>query len=138
MPKFKTPIWFATLLLFAIGSPHGAAADGTWSNPAAVVTAALTSSNGSSNLTWAGSAFAVGQEIRLTATVPGGFSANANYFVVYASGTSLRLATAPGGPAITATSTLSNGTAQAYQSWQTRADWTGGVANGTDAVATFV
>jgi len=127
-----------SVILLFLFSTAAVATDGTWSNPAAVTTSALASTSGSTNLTWSGSAFSVGREVRLTTTVPGSFSANTNYFVVYASGTTIRLATTSSGTAISATSTISNGTAQAYQSWQTATNWTSSaIASGTDAIATF-
>ncbi|MGC3989541.1 MAG: hypothetical protein QM796_07670 [Chthoniobacteraceae bacterium] len=127
-----------SIILLLLLSTAAFATDGTWSNPVAVTTSTLTSTGGSTNLTWSGSSFSVGRELRLTTTVPGGFTANTNYFVVYASGTTIRLATTAGGTAISATSTISNGTAQAYQSWQTASNWTSSaIASGTDAIATF-
>jgi autotransporter-associated beta strand protein len=124
--------------IIAISGALAHAANGTWADPVAIYTSALTSTVLSPNLTWSGSAFAVGQEVRFANTVPNGFTANTNYFVVYANGATIRLAAAAGGTAITATSAISNGTAQAYQSWQTAANWSSSaIADGTDAVATF-
>lgn len=126
------------LLSLLLSGVFAAGADGTWSNPAAVTTATLSSTSGSADLTWSGSAFAVGQQLRLTGTVPGGFNANTNYFVVAASGSTIQLSRTWGGAAVSATSSITNGTAQAYQSWQTTANWSAGVpADGVDAVATF-
>jgi autotransporter-associated beta strand protein len=122
----------------ALTTTHVTAADGTWANPVAQNTTTLTSTNGSADLTWEGSAFAVGQMVRLGATVPGGFTANTNYFVVSASGTTIQLATTSGGSAISATSSIANGIGQMFQSWQVATNWNSStIAGGVDAIATF-
>jgi hypothetical protein len=127
----------AALFLLSVNAAATTLGD-SWANPAALSTVTLASTQGSTNLVWPGSAFSAGQEVRLTTTVPGGFTANTNYFIVYASGTTIRLAVTFGGTSIAATSSITNGTAEAFQSWQTAANWSSStVANGTDAVATF-
>jgi autotransporter-associated beta strand protein len=114
--------------------------DGTWSNTAGTITSAISSTSGSPNLTWAGQTFVVGEHLKLNAPVPGGFTAGTIYTVVAISngGSTFQLALQPGGTAITATSTISNGVGQRVQKWSVATNWSGGtLPGGPNATATF-
>ncbi|OIN61056.1 hypothetical protein BLX24_02995 [Arsenicibacter rosenii] len=112
--------------------------DGTWTNTAGIVTSTLSSTSGSADLTWPGQTFTVGDQVRLTGTVPGGFTANTNYNVVAVSGSRIQLSLRPGGTAITATSSIANGTGNRFLKWSTAANWSGSVIpGGAQANATF-
>lgn len=112
--------------------------DGTWTNTAGIVTSTLSSTSGSANLNWPGQTFVAGDQVRLTGTVPGGFSANTNYNVVAATGSLIQLSLRPGGTAITATSSIANGTGNRFLKWSTAANWSGSVIpGGAQANATF-
>jgi autotransporter-associated beta strand protein len=112
--------------------------DGTWSNTAGTLTTAIRSSSGSAELTWVSQTFVVGDHVKLTGTVPGGFAPNTLYTVVAASGPVFQLALQPGGTPIKATTTITNGTGQRFQKWGNPANWGGGVLpGGTNATATF-
>jgi len=116
---------------------NAVATNGTWT-ATAVTSAAISSTSGSATLTWSGQTFAVGDIVRLTTPVPGGFSTNTTYFVVSGGAGTFQLATTAGGAAISATSTITNGAAQRYLAWPTSTNWSGGVvANGFGAIATF-
>lgn len=112
--------------------------DGTWSNTTGTVTAALSSTSGSPDLSWTGQSFTVGDHVRLTGTVAGGFTTNTSYNVVAVSGNTFQLALQPGGTPILATTTITNGTAQRYQKWLTATNWSGSVVpGGVNATAIF-
>jgi autotransporter-associated beta strand protein len=112
--------------------------DGTWSNTAGTITSALASTTGSADLTWPEQTFVVGEHIRLTGTVPSGFTTNTSYTVVAVNGSAFQLALQPGGAAIVARNTISNGTAQRFQKWLTASNWSGAILpSGTNATATF-
>jgi autotransporter-associated beta strand protein len=114
--------------------------DGAWSNTTGTTTNAIASVSGSADLTWPGQSFVVGDPVRLTGTVPGGFSTNTSYTVVAVQGAEnkIQLALQPGGPAVVATTTISNGTAMRFQKWLVATNWTGGVIpGGIQSTATF-
>jgi len=113
--------------------------DGVWSNTAGTLTTALSSVSGSPNLKWRGQAFVPGEHIKLTGTVPGGFAANTAYTIATVnSDSSFQLSLQPGGAVITATSTITNGTAQRFQKWKVAANWTNSIMpGGLNATADF-
>lgn len=112
--------------------------DGTWSNTTGVTTTAIASTTGSATLTWSGQTFAAGDLVRLTGTVPGGFTANTPYNVIAAGGNTFQLSLTPGGTPVTATTTISNGTGQRYVKWLASSNWSGGtVPGGVQSTATF-
>lgn len=112
--------------------------DGTWSNTTGVTTSAIASTAGSPNLTWSGQTFVVGDLVKLTGTVPGGFTTGTSYNVVAASGSTFQLSLLPGDTPITATTTITNGTGQRFVKWLTASNWSGGtVPTGTQSTATF-
>ncbi|MDO7846263.1 alginate lyase family protein [Hymenobacter sp. M29] len=114
--------------------------DGTWSNTTGTLTSAINSTSGSPNLTWASQTFAVGEHLKLNAPVPGGFTAGTIYSVVAISngGSTFQLALQPGGTAIMATSTITNGVGQRLQKWSVTSNWSGGtLPGGPNATATF-
>jgi autotransporter-associated beta strand protein len=106
--------------------------------PSGVTTSSISSAGGSPDLSWPGQTFVVGEHIKLTGTVPGGFSANTTYTVVSATANTFRLSLKPGGTPINATNSITNGSAQRFQKWLTTTNWSGGVLpTGNNAVATF-
>jgi autotransporter-associated beta strand protein len=112
--------------------------DGTCSNSSGTLTSALSSISGSAVLTWVGQSFVPGDYIKLTSTVPGGFSTNTSYNVMAANGNTFQLALQPGGMPVKATTTIANGTAQRFQKWLVPANWSGLVVpGGVNATATF-
>jgi autotransporter-associated beta strand protein len=112
--------------------------DGTWSNTAGILATAITSTAGSADLTWPGQTFAVGDHVRLTGTVPAGFTANTNYAVVATNGSTIQLSLRPGGAPIVATTTITNGTGNRFLKWPTAANWSGSIIPaGVGSNATF-
>ncbi|GAB3045164.1 cellulose binding domain-containing protein [Spirosoma pulveris] len=112
--------------------------DGTWTNTAGILTTTLSSVAGSADLNWPGQTFTVGDFVRLSGTVPGGFTANTNYAVVAVNGSAIQLSQRPGGTAITATTTISNGTGNRFLKWPTATNWSNSVVpGGVQANATF-
>jgi autotransporter-associated beta strand protein len=106
--------------------------------PSGVTTSSVSSTSGSPNLAWPGQTFVVGEHIKLTGTVPGGFTANTTYTVVSASANTFQLALRPGGTPINATNTITNGSAQRFPKWLTPTNWSGSVLpGGNNATATF-
>ncbi|GAB3740742.1 cellulose binding domain-containing protein [Spirosoma lituiforme] len=112
--------------------------DGTWSNTAGILSTGIMSTAGSADLTWPGQTFAVGDHVRLTGTVPGGFTANVLYTVVAANGSQIQLSLRPGGTAIVATTSITNGTGARFLKWSTATNWTNSVIpSGIGSNATF-
>ncbi len=121
------------------GATH--AADGTWVN-ASPQTATLTTTGGTTiNYSGADPAndFVVGDAIRMSNTNIG-LSNSTVYYVLSKSGSSITLATTPGGSAVTPTTTGSSVNYTRSFQWNTSVTgvWSGGtVASGTDATANF-
>ncbi|MEZ0484442.1 cellulose binding domain-containing protein [Fibrella aquatica] len=112
--------------------------DGTWTNTAGILATTISSVAGSPDLNWPGQTFTVGDFVRLSGTVPGGFTANTNYAVVAANGSSIQLSQRPGGTAITATTTIANGTGNRFLKWPTATNWSNSIVpGGVQANATF-
>ncbi|MBO0950849.1 cellulose binding domain-containing protein [Fibrella forsythiae] len=112
--------------------------DGTWSNATGITTTTIASIAGSADLNWPGQPFVVGDLVRLTGTVPGGFTTNTNYSVVAVNGATIQLSLRPGGPAVVATTTIANGTGNRFMKWSTATNWTNSVVpGGAQANATF-
>ncbi|NEU70080.1 T9SS type A sorting domain-containing protein [Spirosoma agri] len=112
--------------------------DGTWSNTAGILATGIIATAGSADLTWPGQTFAVGDHVRLTGTVPGGFTANVLYTVVAANGSQIQLSLRPGGTAIVATTSITNGTGARFLKWSTATNWTNSVSpSGIGSNATF-
>ncbi|GAB4030276.1 hypothetical protein GCM10028774_04550 [Spirosoma jeollabukense] len=112
--------------------------DGTWTNTAGITTATLSSTAGSADLTWPGQTFVVGDLVRLTGTVPGGFIANTAYTVVAVNGNKIQLSQRPGGTAVVATSAIANGTGLRFLKWSTATNWSGSIIpGGVQSNATF-
>ncbi|WP_338874706.1 cellulose binding domain-containing protein [Spirosoma sp. SC4-14] len=112
--------------------------DGTWTNTAGITTTTISSTAGSTSLTWPGQTFVVGDLVRLTGTVPGGFVANTIYSVVAVNGTTIQLSQRPGGTATVATTSIANGTGNRFLKWSTATNWSNSVIpGGVQANATF-
>ncbi|QMW04693.1 cellulose binding domain-containing protein [Spirosoma foliorum] len=112
--------------------------DGTWTNTAGITTTAISSTAGSANLLWPGQTFVVGDLVRLTGMIPGGFVTNTNYSVVAVNGSSIQLSLRPGGTAVVATTSITNGTGNRFLKWSTAANWSNLVIpSGVQANATF-
>ncbi|MBD2752488.1 alginate lyase family protein [Spirosoma validum] len=112
--------------------------DGTWTNTAGITTTTISSTAGNVNLTWPGQTFEVGNLVRLTGTVPGGFIANTNYSVVAVNGSMIQLSQRPGGTAVAATTSITNGTGNRFLKWSTATNWSNSVVpGGVQSNATF-
>ncbi|CAN5303373.1 hypothetical protein BH09BAC4_BH09BAC4_29960 [soil metagenome] len=112
--------------------------DGTWTNTAGITTTTLSSTAGSADLTWPGQTFVVGDLVRLTGTVPGGFIANTAYKVVAVNGNKIQLSQRPGGTAVVAASAIANGTGLRFLKWSTATNWSGSIIpGGVQSNATF-
>ncbi|SFC66237.1 alginate lyase family protein [Spirosoma endophyticum] len=112
--------------------------DGTWTNTAGITTSTISSTAGSADLTWPGQTFVVGDLVRLTGTVPGGFIANTAYNVVAVNGSKIQLSQRPGGTAVVATSAIANGTGLRFLKWSTATNWSGSIIpGGVQSNATF-
>lgn len=119
-------------------NPIPGVVDGTWSNATGTTTSTISSTAGSADLTWPGQTFVVGDLVRLTGTVPGGFTTGTAYHVVAASGNTLQLSNRPNGTPFVATTTIANGTGIRFQKWSVAANWSGGtVPGGAQSTATF-
>ncbi len=112
--------------------------DGTWSNATGVTTNTITSTTGSADLVWAGQTFEIGEMVKLTGTVPSGFSTNTSYYVVNTEDGKIRLSLRPTGTPIIANSSITNGTAARFMKWSTATNWSGGIIpTGASSTATF-
>ncbi|MCU7549444.1 alginate lyase family protein [Chitinophagaceae bacterium LB-8] len=120
-------------------TPTTTIANGTGERiPSGITTSTISSTGGSPDLLWPGQTLVAGEHVKLTGTVPGGFTANTVYTVVAASENTFQLALKPGGTAINATNTITNGSAQRFQKWLVPTNWSGGVLpSGNNATATF-
>lgn len=128
------PVVYQTLTVNQISG----VTDGTWTNTAGITTTTLSSTAGSADLIWPGQTFVVGDLVRLTGTVPGGFIANTAYNVVAVNGTKIQLSQRPGGTAVVATSAIANGTGLRFLKWSTATNWSGSIIpGGVQSNATF-
>jgi autotransporter-associated beta strand protein len=128
------PIVYQTLTV----NPIPGVTDGTWTNTSGITTSTISSTNGSADLTWPGQTFVVGDLVRLTGTVPGGFIANTAYNVVAVTGNKIQLSQRPGGSAVVATSTIVNGTGLRFLKWSTATNWSNSIIpGGVQSNATF-
>lgn len=119
-------------------NPIPGVTDGTWSNATGTTTSTISSTAGSADLTWPGQTFVIGDLVRLTGTVPGGFTTGTAYHVVATSGNTIQLSNRPGGTPFTATTAISNGTGIRFQKWSVAANWSGGtIPGGAQSTATF-